>query len=66
MRINEAGWDRLIRVAAGVAILALTVVGPRTLWGLLGAVPLFTGLVGHCPLYRLVGMSTCPVGARDR
>jgi hypothetical protein len=66
MRINEAAWDRLIRVAAGLAILALTVVGPRTLWGLLGVIPLFTGLVGHCPLYRLVGMSTCPVGTRDR
>lgn len=64
MKINEAGWDRILRVAAGLGILTLTVAGPQTLWGLLGVIPLFTGLAGHCPLYRLAGMSTCPARAR--
>jgi hypothetical protein len=27
-------------------------------------VPLLTGLVGFCPLYRLVGLNTCPVPRR--
>ena len=64
MTVNEAGWDRALRVVVGLGILTLTVVGPQTLWGLLGAIPVFTGLAGHCPLYRLVGLSTCPVSAR--
>jgi hypothetical protein len=56
---NEGTLDRAIRVVAGLAILSLTVFGPHTLWGLVGAVPLLTGLVGFCPLYRLLGIRTC-------
>jgi hypothetical protein len=47
-------------VVAGLALLSLTVVGPQSLWGLLGLVPLATGLVGVCPAYSLLGTSTCP------
>jgi hypothetical protein len=61
MNKNEAGWDRGIRVALGLALLSLTIVGPQTLWGLVGLVPLITGLSGYCPLYRVVGLSTCKV-----
>ncbi len=57
--INVGTVDRTIRVIAGLAILSLTVVGPHTLWGLVGAVPLLTGIFGFCPLYRLLGISTC-------
>jgi hypothetical protein len=57
--INEAGFDRLIRVAIGLALLALVFVGPKVAWGWIGIVPLATGLVGFCPLYRLLGVSTC-------
>jgi rhodanese-related sulfurtransferase len=56
---NEAGWERAFRVIAGLGLLSLTMVGPRTLWGLIGIVPLLTGLTGFCPLYRLLGLSTC-------
>jgi hypothetical protein len=59
--INEGTLDRTIRVVVGLALLSLTLAGPRTLIGLIGVVPLLTGLVGFCPLYRLVGLSTCPV-----
>ena len=61
MKTNEASWDRAIRLVVGIGLLSLTVVGPQTLWGLVGIVPLVTGAVGFCPLYRLLGMSTCPV-----
>jgi hypothetical protein len=64
MMKNEAGWDRVIRVVLGLGVLALTVVGPKTWLGLLGLVPLATGLLGFCPLYRVLGLSTCPV-SRD-
>lgn len=57
---NEHLVERVVRVAAGVAILSLTVIGPQTLWGLIGIVPIFTGLSGSCPLYTVLGISTCP------
>ena len=57
---NEGPADRIVRVVLGLAILSLTVAGPRSMWGLLGLVPLLTGVVGFCPLYRLVGLNTCP------
>lgn len=58
---NLAGWDRGIRVALGLVLLSLTVIGPQTMWGLAGIVLVATGLWGFCPLYRLVGVSTCTV-----
>ena len=57
---NESSIDRLLRVAVGIVLLAMVFVGPHSLWGLIGLVPLATGIVGFCPLYRLLGVSTCP------
>lgn len=57
---NESSADRLVRVILGVVLLSLTFVGPKSMLGLLGLVPLLTGLLGFCPLYRLIGVSTCP------
>jgi len=56
---NEGFIDRAIRIVLGLALLALIFVGPKTLIGLVGLVPLVTGLVGFCPLYRAVGIRTC-------
>jgi hypothetical protein len=64
MVTNEGTLDRAIRVVLGVALLTLTVAGPQTMLGLLGVVPLLTGIVGFCPLYRLVGIRTCPAPAK--
>jgi Protein of unknown function (DUF2892) len=58
--INEGTIDRTVRVVIGLALLSLTVVGPKSLIGLVGLVPLTTGVVGFCPLYKLVGLNTCP------
>lgn len=55
---NEATIDRAIRVVLGVSVLSLTFIGPQTMWGLVGVVPLLTGLVGSCPLYTVLGFST--------
>jgi Inner membrane protein YgaP-like, transmembrane domain len=62
---NEAAWDRGLRVLMGLALLSLVVVGPHTLWGLVGLVPLATGLAGHCPLYRVCGLATCSAPKAD-
>jgi hypothetical protein len=55
---NEGTLDRAIRVVIGIALLSLTLVGPRTAWGLVGLVPLATGAVGFCPLYRIFGIDS--------
>ncbi len=56
---NEHVIERAIRVVLGLALLAMVFMGPKSMWGLIGIVPLLTGLVGSCPLYTLVGFSTC-------
>lgn len=61
LAVNAGVGDRVIRVLAGVALLALAFVGPRTPWGYLGLVPLVTGLAGRCPAYALLGIRTCPM-----
>jgi hypothetical protein len=58
---NEGTIDRVLRVIAGAALVSLVFVGPETPWGWIGVVPLVTGLVGNCPVYSLLGISTCPV-----
>lgn len=60
MRVNEGTLDRVLRVVAGAGILSLAFIGPQTPWGYLGLIPLITGLVGYCPAYALLGVSTCP------
>ncbi len=63
MSVNEAGWDRVVRVILGVVLLSLyfmgSVSGTAGIIALIvGLVMLVTGLVGFCPLYKVVGFST--------
>lgn len=63
MKLNEAGWDRIARVVLGVLMLALGWGGLVTgTWGwifkIVGFIPLLTGLVGFCPIYALLKIST--------
>ncbi len=64
MTKNEGNADRAIRILVGLGLLSLTVVGPRTMWGLVGLVPLATGLIGSCPLYKIAGINTCKVPSK--
>ena len=63
LKINEAGWDRIVRIVLGVILLYLGWAGVVTGgWGLafivLGIILLLTGAVGWCPLYALFKFST--------
>jgi len=58
---NAGLLDRGLRVLLGIALLSLVFLGPLTLLGWIGLVPLLTGLIGFCPLYRLFGLRTCPL-----
>lgn len=64
MSRNEGTIDRVLRVVLGLVLLSLVFVGPQTLWGLIGIVPLVTGLVGSCPIYSIFGISTCAIRNR--
>lgn len=59
MRANVGPTDRAIRIVVGMVLVSLTFIGPRTAWGFLGVIPLITGFIGWCPLYRLLGIDTC-------
>jgi hypothetical protein len=63
MLTNEHTIDRIVRIVIGLVLLSLVFIGPQTMWGLLGLVPLVTGAIGFCPLYKLVGVSTCARGS---
>jgi hypothetical protein len=63
MPVNEATWDRVIRVVAGLVLLYLGwggvlagTLGTVVKW--LGFLPLLTGIIGYCPAYPLLGIRT--------
>ena len=57
---NVGGFDRVLRIVVGLLLIALVFVGPRTVWGWVGLVPLLTGIFKFCPAYKLIGVNTCP------
>jgi hypothetical protein len=63
---NEHVVERVLRVLVGLVVLSLIFVGPQTWWGLVGIVPLATGLLGSCPIYTLFGVSTCSMKPNKR
>jgi len=65
MSKNVGNIDKVLRVIVGLALIAYAIpLGfPHTGWnwvGWIGVIPLLTGLAGTCPLYSIVGVSTCP------
>jgi hypothetical protein len=61
MSRNEGTMDRALRVIIGLVLVVMAARGLYTPWTWIGVVPLLTGLVGLCPLYSLLGVSTCRV-----
>ncbi|MGB3742830.1 MAG: DUF2892 domain-containing protein [Castellaniella sp.] len=61
MQINIGNIDRLIRIVIGLVLLSLPfwLDTPWRWLGLIGVMPLVTGLAGRCPGYRLLGRNTC-------
>ncbi len=61
---NVGGVDRVLRIIVGILLLllvSLAYIGPQTQWaylGLLGIIPLITGIIGSCPPYKLFGINT--------
>ena len=55
MRKNINNPERVVRVIIGIILLSLIFIGPKSLWGIIGLIPLTTGLGGYCPIYSLMG-----------
>ena len=66
MKANVGGVDKILRIVVGLGLLSLTLIleGNARWWGLVGLVPLLTGVVNFCPLYALLGLNTCPVKSK--
>lgn len=62
---NVGTVDRLIRIVAGIVLLAFAIMGPADIgwkWvGYIGVIPLLTAVFSTCPLYSILGLSSCPV-----
>ena len=57
--VTEHPVERVLRVVVGLGVLSLDFIGPKTAWGWIGLLPLLTGVTGLCPLYTVLGISTC-------
>ena len=64
MTRNVGGIDRVVRIVAGLVLIGLVLTGTIGWWGWIGVVPLGTALAGFCPLYSLLGISSCAAGGR--
>lgn len=65
MKANVGAIDRVVRILLGAALIAMTLMGTIGVWGWIGLVPLLTALVGFCPAYKLLGLSTCPLNKQQ-
>ncbi len=58
MTCNVGKTDRIVRYTLGLAIAALGIYF-KSWWGLVALVPLLTGAILFCPLYKFFGLNTC-------
>lgn len=59
MKANVGGIDKVARIVVGLILIMLALTSTIGAWGWVGVVPLATGLFNFCPLYPLLGISTC-------
>ncbi len=59
MAKNVGGLDRILRIVAGLALIAAALLHYVGMWGYIGVIPLATGIIGWCPAYLPFGIKTC-------
>ena len=59
MKANVGGIDKIVRIVIGALLLAWVLFLGGPTWAWIGVIPLATGLFNFCPLYTLLGKSTC-------
>ena len=58
MKPNVGNTDKIVRIAMALIIAAVGVYF-KSWWGLVAIVPLVTGLISFCPVYKFFGVNTC-------
>ncbi len=57
MTCNVGDTERMARILIGMLIIGIGLAVP-TWWGIIGVIPVFTGLLGLCPAYLPFNIST--------
>jgi len=57
MKRNVGKIDQLIRIIIGIIIIAFGIYF-KSWWGIIGLVPIFTSIIGFCPLYIILNINT--------
>ncbi len=65
MKTNVGGIDRILRIVLGLVLAGLAATGVIGAWGWLGLVLVATAAIGFCPLYTVLGFSSCPVAPKS-
>ncbi len=63
MTKNVGSVDRIVRIVIGLGLLWYAIFAAPTGYnwiGWIGVVPIITALIGNCPLYSILGVTTCP------
>lgn len=58
MKCNVGRTDKVVRMVLALVVGALGIYF-KSWWGLLGILPLVTGLISFCPVYTIFGLNTC-------
>ena len=67
MTANVGGIDRVLRIVAGLALIALAITNVVGMWGyVVGGIVLATGVFRFCGAYTLLGVNTCPLKAVEK
>lgn len=59
MKKNINDGERALRLTTGAVLASMAFWGPKKKWMLAFLMPAITGVVGTCPLYSALGVSTC-------
>ncbi|HQR87473.1 MAG: hypothetical protein B7Y59_05520 [Burkholderiales bacterium 35-55-47] len=66
MTANVGGIDRILRIVAGLVLIALAATDVVGMWGyIVGGIVLATGVIRFCGAYTLLGINTCPLKATE-
>ena len=65
MKANVGGIDRILRIVVGAALIVWVALLAGPVWAFIGVVPLLTGIIKFCPVYPILGLSTCSTCKKD-
>ena len=66
MKKNVGRIDRIVRIIFGLGLISLTFLGPKTLWGLIGIIPLVRASLNFCPIYPILCLDTCSLDKKNK